>query len=82
VKQGSVAVNAGQSCAFRAPGHPVASVGMEAVLDDLAVKLGIDPVEIRVKNDPFEIRRREYALGAERFGWKEKYRKPGTMAAR
>lgn len=78
VKQGSVAVNAGQSCAFRAPGHPVASVGMEAVLDDLAVKLGIDPVEIRLRNDPSEIRRREYALGAERFGWKEKYRKPGS----
>ncbi len=78
VKQGSVAVNAGQSCAFRAPGHPVASVGMEAVLDDLAVKLGIDPVEIRLKNDPFEVRRREYAIGAEKFGWKEKYRKPGS----
>ena len=80
VKQGSVAVNAGQSCAFRAPGHPVASVGMEAVLDDLAVKLGMDPVEIRVKNDPFDVRRREYAIGAEKFGWKQKYRKPGTMA--
>ena len=80
VKQGSVAVNAGQSCAFRAPGHPVASVGMEAVLDDLAVKLGMDPVEIRVKNDPFDVRRREYAIGAEQFGWKQKYRKPGTMA--
>ncbi|MBI5767738.1 MAG: xanthine dehydrogenase family protein molybdopterin-binding subunit [Verrucomicrobia bacterium] len=78
VKQGSVAVNAGQSCAFRAPGHPVASVGMEAVLDELAVKLGVDPVEIRIKNDPHEIRRKEYALGAEKFGWKEKYRKPGA----
>jgi len=78
VKQGSVAVNAGQSCAFRAPGHPVASLGMEAVLDDLAVKLGVDPVEIRIKNDPHEIRRKEYALGAEKFGWKQKYRKPGT----
>ncbi|MCX6951057.1 MAG: xanthine dehydrogenase family protein molybdopterin-binding subunit [Verrucomicrobia bacterium] len=78
VKQGSVAVNAGQSCAFRAPGHPTASVGMEAVLDDLAVKLGMDPVAIRLKNDPSEIRRREYTIGAEKFGWKEKYRKPGT----
>lgn len=78
VKQGSVAVNAGQSCAMRAPGHPVASVGMEGILDELAVKLGVDPVEIRLKNDPSDIRRREYELGAERFGWKEKYRKPGT----
>ena len=78
VKQGSVAVNAGQSCAMRAPGHPVASFGMESALDDLAVKLGLDPLDIRLKNDPFEIRRREYELGAERFGWKEKYRKPGS----
>jgi len=78
VKQGSVAVNAGQSCAFRAPGHPTASVGMEGALDDLAAKLGMDPVAIRLKNDPSEIRRREYELGAEKFDWKGKFRKPGT----
>ncbi len=78
IKQGTVAVNAGPSCAFRAPGHPPASVGMEGALDDLAAKLGIDPVAIRLTNDPFEIRRREYQLGAEKFGWKEKFRKPGT----
>jgi xanthine dehydrogenase YagR molybdenum-binding subunit len=78
VKQGSVAVNAGQSCAMRAPGHPVASVGMEGILDELAARLDIDPVTIRIKNDPSEIRRREYELGAERFGWKQKFRKPGT----
>ena len=78
VMQGSVAVNAGQSCAFRAPGHPTASVGMESALDDLAAKLGMDPVAIRLKNDPSEIRRREYEIGAEKFGWKQKFKKPGT----
>lgn len=78
VKQGTVAVNAGPSCPFRAPGHPPASVGMEAILDDLAVKLGLDPLDLRLKNDPSEIRRREYTLGAERFGWKAKYHPPGT----
>jgi xanthine dehydrogenase YagR molybdenum-binding subunit len=78
VKQGSVAVNAGQSCAMRAPGHPVASLGIESALDDLAVKLGLDPLALRLKNDPFDIRRREYELGAEKFGWKQKYRKPGS----
>ncbi len=78
VKQGSVAVNAGQSCAMRAPGHPVASVGMEGILDELAVKLGLDPLEVRLKNDPSEIRRREYEIGAERFEWRKKYRKPGA----
>lgn len=78
VKQASVAVNAGSSRAFRAPGHPTASFSMEAMMDDLAVKLGIDPVELRIKNDPFDVRRKEYEIGREKFGWKEKYKKPGS----
>ena len=72
VKQSSVAVNAGSSRAFRAPGNPPASYGMECAMDDLAVKLGMDPLEFRLKNDPNEIRQREFKLGAEKFGWKEK----------
>ena len=78
VRQTAVAVNAGSARAFRAPGNPPASFGMESAMDDLAVKLGMDPVELRLKNDPSPIRQREYALGAERFGWKQKYRKPGS----
>jgi xanthine dehydrogenase YagR molybdenum-binding subunit len=78
VRQSGVNVNAGSARAFRAPGHPQASFGMESILDELAVKMNIDPVEIRIKNDPFEVRKKEYALGAERFGWKQKYRKPGS----
>lgn len=80
VKHAGVNINAGSARAFRAPGHPVASFGMESILDDLAVKMGIDPVEIRIKNDPFEVRQKEYKVGAERFGWKEKYKKPGSSA--
>jgi xanthine dehydrogenase YagR molybdenum-binding subunit len=78
VKQSVVAVNAGSSRAFRAPSHPPASFGMESAMDDLAAKLGVDPLQFRLKNDSNEVRQREYKLGAERFGWKEKYRKPGT----
>jgi xanthine dehydrogenase YagR molybdenum-binding subunit len=78
VKQAHVAVNAGEGRAFRAPGNPVASFGMESIMDELAVKLKMDPVELRVKNDPSKTRQREYAIGAERFGWKQKYRTPGT----
>jgi xanthine dehydrogenase YagR molybdenum-binding subunit len=78
VKQQEVAINAGSARAFRAPGNPPASFGMECAMDDLAVKLGMDPVEFRLKNDPVDIRRREFQIGAEKFGWKEKYRKPGT----
>ena len=78
VKQAGVTVNAGSARAFRAPSHPPASYGMESIMDELAVKLGMDPVELRLKNDPSEIRQKEYQLGAERFGWKAKYKKPGT----
>ncbi len=78
VKQATVVVNAGVARAFRAPGHPTASFGMESIMDELAVKLNMDPVELRIKNDPSEVRRKEYAVGAERFGWKEKYKRPGS----
>lgn len=90
VKQAGVRVNAGASCAFRAPACPPSSFGMESIMDELAVKMNIDPVEFRLKNDvparehaddpndPANIRQKEYKLGAERFGWKEKYKKPGS----
>ncbi|HXF09573.1 MAG TPA: xanthine dehydrogenase family protein molybdopterin-binding subunit [Desulfuromonadaceae bacterium] len=78
VKQASVAVNAGSACAFRAPAHPPACYGFEAAMDDLAVKLGMDPVEFRLKNLATDIHRRELKLGAEKFGWKDKYKKPGS----
>ena len=82
VKQSSVAINAGQARAFRAPGHPIASFGMESIMDELAVKLKMDPVELRLKNDPSKIRQREYQIGAERFGWKQKYKPPGSSQVR
>src|SRR5439155_23199683 len=50
VKQSTVVVNAGVARAFRAPGHPTASFGMESIMDEMAVKLNMDPVELRIKN--------------------------------
>jgi xanthine dehydrogenase YagR molybdenum-binding subunit len=79
VKQSAVRVNAGPARAFRAPSHPQASYGMESAMDDLAAKLGVDPLEFRLKNDSNEVRQREYKIGAEKFGWKEKYQKPGSL---
>ena len=75
-KQAAVAVNAGPASAFRAPANPPASFGMEGAMDDLAAKLEVDPVELRIKNDPNPIRQREYKVGAEKFGWAQKYRRP------
>lgn len=82
VKQAGVNVNAGSARAFRAPSCPPSAFGIESILDDLAVKMNMDPVEFRIKNDTrtpgWEIRQKEYKLGAEKFGWKDKYKKPGS----
>jgi|SRR5579859_651307 len=85
VKQSALAVNGGSARAFRAPGHPPSCFGMESIMDELALKLNVDPVELRIKNDQTrvrEIREKEFRLGAERFGWKEKYQKPGSSPGR
>jgi xanthine dehydrogenase YagR molybdenum-binding subunit len=45
-------INAGKSEAMRAPGHPQNCVLTEFAVDDLAAKLGIDPLVMRRKNLP------------------------------
>ena len=79
-KHTDVKVNAGNARAMRAPRHPQQAVVMEQVMDDLADKLGMDPVAFRLKNLPETsplfrtlkpIYTRELNLGAERIGWFE-----------
>jgi xanthine dehydrogenase YagR molybdenum-binding subunit len=79
VEHANVSINAGRARAMRAPRHPQSCIITEAAMDDLADKLGIDPLEFRLKNLPendprFEIYQQEVPLGAEAIGWKN--RKP------
>jgi xanthine dehydrogenase YagR molybdenum-binding subunit len=78
VTQYGVAVNAGSGRPMRAPGHPQASFGMEAVMDELAVRLNMDPLDLRLKNDPAELRRKCYEIAAEKFRWRDRYAPPGS----
>ena len=78
IRETTVAINAGSARAMRAPGHPQASFGMESILDEMALALRMDPVELRIKNDPSEIRREQYRIAAERFDWKAKYHSPAS----
>jgi xanthine dehydrogenase YagR molybdenum-binding subunit len=78
VQQTTVAINAGSARAMRAPGHPQASFGMESIIDEMALALNMDPLELRIKNDPSEIRREQFRIAGERFGWKGKYRSSGS----
>jgi xanthine dehydrogenase YagR molybdenum-binding subunit len=74
-----VFVNGGEARAMRAPGHPEGCAIMEAAMDDLADKLGIDPLQMRLKNlaaNDFRtpIYQAEIEIGAKRIGWDD--RKP------
>jgi len=71
----------------RAPGEAVGMQALESAMDELAHKIGIDPVELRLRNIPerhpvtgipFSSRPLEECLrvGAERFGWDGANRRP------
>lgn len=77
-----VFINAGKARAFRAPGFPQCSWALEQIMDVLAEKLGMDPVELRLKNVPLnsQLRNQPYTTtglsrclqeGARAFGWRE-----------
>jgi xanthine dehydrogenase YagR molybdenum-binding subunit len=73
-EESDVFTHAGPAAAFRAPGHPQGAFSLEQAMDELAEKLGMDPLELREKNDESDARRVERKIGAEKIGWKD--RKP------
>lgn len=73
---------------MRAPGEAVGTFALESAMDELAEALGIDPVELRIRNEPekdpisglpFSSRNivQAYRAGAERFGWSRRDPRPG-----
>jgi xanthine dehydrogenase YagR molybdenum-binding subunit len=80
-----------ESNAMRAPGEATGMMALEIAMDELAEKAGIDPVELRIRNDtqvdpekperPFSKRQLVECLrlGAERFGWEKRSARPGSM---
>ena len=53
-----VVANKPPVAAYRAPGAPIAAFGCETVVDELAEKLGLDPMEFRLRNAAKEGTRR------------------------
>jgi xanthine dehydrogenase YagR molybdenum-binding subunit len=73
---------------MRAPGESVGTFALESAIDELAIELDLDPVELRIRNEPetdpssglaFSARHlvEAWRTGAERFGW-ERREAPGT----
>lgn len=74
---------------MRAPGECPGMFGPEVAMDELAVAAGVDPVELRIRNEPeadpesgnpFSSRNLVTCLqaGAARFGWSDRRPAPGT----
>ena len=78
-----------ESADMRAPGEATGLAVLEIAMDEMAEKLGMDPVEFRILNDsqvdpedpskPFSDRHYVECLrkGAEAFGWADRNRTPG-----
>ena len=77
--------------AMRAPGEASGLMALEIAMDEMAEKLGMDPVEFRIVNDtavdpekperPFSQRNLVQCLrlGAERFGWSRRNATPAQV---
>jgi len=77
--------------AMRAPGEAPGLMALEIAMDEMAERLGLDPVAFRIRNDtqvdpghperPFSHRNLVGCLeqGAERFGWAKRNPKPGQV---
>jgi xanthine dehydrogenase YagR molybdenum-binding subunit len=85
-----VRLNLGTPTFNRGPGESSGTFGLESAIDELAERLGIDPIELRLKNyaerdpesgRPFSSKslRECYARGAERFGWSRRRATPRSM---
>ena len=63
-----VVCNKQKAQAYRAPGQPQAAFGVECAIDELAEKLGMDPMELRLKNAVKEGDRMPNGVPHSRFG--------------
>ncbi|RAK62747.1 xanthine dehydrogenase family protein molybdopterin-binding subunit [Phenylobacterium kunshanense] len=76
--------------AMRAPGEASGTLSLECAMDELAEKLGLDPIELRIRNEPevdpengrpFSMRQLVRCMkeGAQLFGWDRRLPTPGQV---
>ncbi|HET7103675.1 MAG TPA: xanthine dehydrogenase family protein molybdopterin-binding subunit [Terracidiphilus sp.] len=82
--------NVGAPSPMRGPGAVPGLFALESAMDELAIKLRMDPLELRLKNDserdegtnrPFSSRHLKecYLTGADKIGWKNRTAEVGSM---
>jgi xanthine dehydrogenase YagR molybdenum-binding subunit len=85
-----VPLNVGTPTYMRAPGESSGMFALESALDELAYKLNMDPIQLRLVNyadmDPDDklpwstkLLKESYKTGADRFGWTRRNPSPRSM---
>jgi len=85
----AVFTHTGPGAAFRAPGYVQGTVALECAVEALADELGIDPLELRLRNyaeadqvlgRPYSSKflREAYAQGAHAIGWTRRGKTPAS----
>ncbi len=85
-----VEMNTNTPCPMRAPGIVTGTMALEMAMDELAEALGMDPLELRIRNHaerdesankPWSSKKLVecYQEGARRFGWERRNRVPGAL---
>jgi xanthine dehydrogenase YagR molybdenum-binding subunit len=75
---------------MRAPGESVGLMVLECAMDELAEKLNLDPIELRIRNEPSQDPEKHIPYssrnliacmqeGAHRFGWDKRNPKPAQL---
>ncbi|MCX4244923.1 xanthine dehydrogenase family protein molybdopterin-binding subunit [Paraliomyxa miuraensis] len=82
VRAHDVFTNGGPGTAMRAPGHPQGAFALELALDELAAKMGVDPLKLRLDHDEHPLRSMQLRQGAERFGWDELRKRSAQLRSR
>ena len=89
VEEYTVFANTVASRPTRAPGHVQGTLALEGFMEELANELGMDPLELRMKN--YSLKNRGdtgipysskgldkcYQIGAEKIGWERRNKRPG-----
>ncbi|GHF48693.1 xanthine dehydrogenase YagR molybdenum-binding subunit [Amycolatopsis bartoniae] len=83
ISQRVVPLDIPQTTFMRAPGEAPGSFALESAMDELAVALGMDPIELRLRNNSIAPPGQDlqwsskhldecFSIGARRFGWSER----------
>ncbi|MET7479132.1 xanthine dehydrogenase family protein molybdopterin-binding subunit [Streptomyces sp. NPDC005648] len=89
-RQNLVAMDLMPNTWLRAPGEAIGSFVLESAMDELAYELSMDPITLRLRNEPAtdptggkkfsqRMQREVFETGAEHFGWAHRTPEPRSM---